>query len=125
MISGGFDPLHIGHLALIRDARTYGLVVVALNSDEWLVRKKGYVFMSWNERYEILKALSDIHEVYSVSDGDGTVTSAILKWKPAFFINGGDRLEPIRREEKACNKLDVIQIFHAGGGGRSSHPETS
>jgi cytidyltransferase-like protein len=53
-VSGAFDPIHAGHVRLINDAAAYGMVVVILNSDEWLRRKKGYVFMPWEERKEIL-----------------------------------------------------------------------
>ena len=57
MVSGGFDPIHIGHVRMIREASKYGEVIVVANSDEWLFRKKGYVFMKWEERAEIIKAI--------------------------------------------------------------------
>ena len=115
MISGGFDPLHVGHLALIRHATSYGLVVVALNSDDWLRRKKGYTFMPWGERSRILLALEDIYQVHPVIDTDDTVAEAIREINPDFFLNGGDREVADRREEAICAELRITQIFDAGG----------
>ena len=54
-VSGGFDPVHIGHLRMIQEASQYGEVIVIVNSDEWLMRKKGYIFMPFKERCEILR----------------------------------------------------------------------
>ena len=53
MVSGGFDPIHVGHVRMIREAARYGDVIVVLNSDEWLMRKKGYIFMPFEERKEL------------------------------------------------------------------------
>ena len=72
-ISGGFDPVHIGHLNMIEGAADHGDVIVILNSDAWLQQKKGYVFMPFEERKAILEAFSDVHHVISVDDSDGTV----------------------------------------------------
>ena len=54
MVSGGFDPVHTGHIQMIQEAARWGQVVVVINSDEWLMRKKGYVFMPYEERANIL-----------------------------------------------------------------------
>ena len=54
MVSGGFDPIHIGHIQMIEEAAKWGTVIVVINSDDWLMRKKGYVFMPWNERSKIM-----------------------------------------------------------------------
>ncbi len=116
MVSGGFDPLHVGHLALIHHATAYGLVVVALNSDEWLMRKKGYVFMPWGERSRLLLALKDVYQVYSVIDTDDTIAEAIRTVNPDFFLNGGDRDVANFREDDVCAELRITQIFEAGGG---------
>jgi len=59
MVSGGFDPLHIGHLRMIKEAAKYGKVIVVANSDAWLLRKKGYIFMPWEERKEIIEGYSE------------------------------------------------------------------
>ena len=57
-VSGGFDPVHIGHLRMIQEASKYGHVVAIVNSDDWLMRKKGYIFMPFDERCEILEGFS-------------------------------------------------------------------
>ena len=57
-VSGGFDPIHVGHVRMIRDAANLGNVIVIANSDDWLMRKKGYIFMPWKERAEILKNIN-------------------------------------------------------------------
>ena len=90
-VSGGFDPVHIGHLRMIQEASHYGEVIVVVNSDEWLMRKKGYIFMPFKERCEILQGFSAVSEISAVSDDDGTVCEALVRLKPDFFANGGDR----------------------------------
>ena len=59
-VSGGFDPVHIGHIRMIKDASSHGDVLVIINSDEWLMRKKGYVFMPWKERAEIMANIKGV-----------------------------------------------------------------
>ena len=76
LVSGGFDPLHVGHLDLIEAANKLGEVIVALNSDNWLLHKKGYVFISWEDRRRLLLALKLIVAVVPVTDSDGTVCAA-------------------------------------------------
>ena len=102
LITGGFDPLHIGHLALIKGARRLGmLVAVGLNSDEWLYRKKGYVHMPFAERKEILENIFGVNKVFSFNDNDDTSCRAIqiCAWiypspvERIIFCNGGDRTE--------------------------------
>ena len=101
LITGGFDPLHSGHLALIKSAKEMSLLVaVGLNSDAWLYRKKGYVFMPFEERKEILESLSLVHKVFSFNDSDDTACRAIqvCAWayprtRTIIFCNGGDRTE--------------------------------
>lgn len=115
MVSGGFDPLHIGHVRLIRAAACLGRVYVALNSDAWLARKKGYIFMPWHERREILEALGHVACVVSVLDEDGTVAKALLEHRPAYFVNGGDRRTANPLEHAVCVRLGIAEIFGAGG----------
>jgi len=102
LITGGFDPLHSGHLALIKSAREMTmLVAIGLNSDAWLYRKKGYVYMPFSERKEILESISEVHKVFGFSDADDTACRAIQKvvWlydnplEKIIFCNGGDRTE--------------------------------
>ena len=73
MVSGGFDPVHAGHIRMIRDAANFGDVIVIANSDQWLYRKKGFVFMDFQQRAEILNAIKGVILVDSVDDTDGTV----------------------------------------------------
>ena len=77
MVSGGFDPIHVGHVRMILAAAGLGNVIVAVNSDNWLMRKKGYIFMPWDERAEILKAVKGVTDVVAVGDSDGTVFEKI------------------------------------------------
>jgi len=113
LLSGGFDPLHLGHVRMIQAAKAYGRVVIALNSDNWLIRKKGYVFQRWEERAEILRAIVD--RVERVDDSDGTVTEAIWRLKPDYFGNGGDRTYGNPKEHEVCVRLGVREIFGLGG----------
>ena len=111
MVSGGFDPLHIGHIDLIKLAMAHGDVVVVLNSDGWLYRKKGYVFMPYKERSRILEAMRGVVAVISVDDSDNTVCVALEGLKPDFYINGGDREKPHPAENAVCERLIITQIF--------------
>jgi D-beta-D-heptose 7-phosphate kinase/D-beta-D-heptose 1-phosphate adenosyltransferase len=101
---------------MLRAAAIEGAVVVALNSDEWLCRKKGYYFMTWKERAAILLALRYVDRVISVDDQDGTVAQAIVAVRPTYFMNGGDRTTPNEREAYFCRELGVTQVFGVGGG---------
>ena len=74
VVSGGFDPLHSGHINLLESAASYGdKLVVLLNSDEWLTRKKGRPFMPFEERALILERMSMVDHVYAGDDADGSV----------------------------------------------------
>jgi len=115
-ISGGMDCLHSGHVAMILDAATYGDVVVILNSDDWLLRKKGYKFMDWNERAEILSAIRGVVEVVPVDDSDGTVCEALRRIKPDYFANGGDRKAGNTPEGEVCKELGIEMLWNIGGG---------
>jgi D-beta-D-heptose 7-phosphate kinase/D-beta-D-heptose 1-phosphate adenosyltransferase len=101
---------------MIEEAAKKGRVVVALNSDEWLYRKKGYFFMTWEERAEILRGLRSVWRVYKVDDQDGTVADAIVAVRPTYFANGGDRTSPNEREHYFCRELGVKELFGVGGG---------
>ena len=99
VISGGFDPLHSGHINLLESASAYGQkLVVLLNSDEWLTRKKGRPFMPFEERALIIQRMDMVDNVYAVDDEDGSVTKGLELVRDAFghqhdyiFCNGGDR----------------------------------
>jgi D-beta-D-heptose 7-phosphate kinase/D-beta-D-heptose 1-phosphate adenosyltransferase len=115
-ISGGCDPIHVGHVRMIQQAAEYGDVIVILNSDEWLMRKKGFVFMAWEERAEIISAIKGVTKVVYVDDSDGTVCEALLRIKPHFFANGGDRTDINTPEKQICIDNDITMIWGIGGG---------
>lgn len=114
MVSGGFDPLHEGHVELLARAADYGDVIVALNSDEWLTRKKGTPFMAWASRYTVLHAMRHVHAVVHVDDSDGTVCEALERLRPAYFANGGDRGVGNTPEMETCNRLGIKTLFGLG-----------
>ena len=115
MVSGGFDPVHAGHIRMIRDAAQYGSVIVIANSDDWLWQKKGFVFMEYERRIEILNAIKGVILVDSVDDSDGTVCEAIRRLKPTYFANGGDRGKANTPEQTVCEELGVKLLWGIGG----------
>ena len=115
MVSGGFDPVHAGHIRLIRAAAEHGDVIVIANSDEWLFRKKGFVFMAFDARTEILNSIKGVLLVDSVDDSDGTVCEAITRHRPTYFANGGDRKTGNTPEVTVCEELDIKLLWGVGG----------
>ena len=100
LVTGGFDPLHSGHIAYFKSAKEFGdLLCVGLNSDEWLTRKKGQPFMTLSERMTIIENLSCVDLTISFDDSDNSAINAIEKIKALYpeyeiiFANGGDRNE--------------------------------
>ena len=120
-MSGGFDPVHKGHLRMFREASWLGHhVVVGLNSDEWLLRKKNYVFMPWKQRAEVLKSISYVDEVISFDDSEDSAYDAIniclKKSQKVIFANGGDRNKKnIPELELFKNNSNVDFKFKVGG----------
>ena len=119
IVTGGFDPIHSGHVAYLKDASSYGTrLVVGVNSDDWLRRKKGREFMPWEERSEIIKGLASVDEVIAFDDSDGTAIDAIKQVKEKYpndkiiFANGGDRTKD-NIPEMVFD--DVIFEFGVGG----------
>lgn len=115
MVSGGFDPIHVGHVRMIRDASKYGDVIVVANSDDWLFRKKGYNFMGFTERKEILMSIKGVIDVVAVNDEDGTVCDALINLRPTYFANGGDRTSDNTPEKTVCENLGIKMIWNVGG----------
>lgn len=99
VVSGGFDPLHSGHINYLESAAAHGdKLVVLVNSDEWLTRKKGRPFMPFEERSLIIQRMDMVDNVYAVDDSDNSVTNGLVQVRDAFgheheyvFCNGGDR----------------------------------
>jgi len=119
MVSGGFDPVHAGHIRMIRDAANFGDVIIIANSDEWLFRKKGFVFMTFDQRAEILNSIKGVVLVDSVDDTDGTVCEAIRRHNPTYFANGGDRKKTNTPEVDVCNELGIELLWGVGGNSKS------
>ena len=114
-LSGGFDPIHVGHVRMIQAAAEMGDVTVIANSDEWLMRKKGYVFMKYEERQEILNAIKGVYDVVKASDIDDTVCATLLFLRPDIFANGGDRKEGNVPEYSLCEDMGIEMKFSVGG----------
>mgnify|MGYP003122981160 FL=1 len=115
LVSGGFDPPHIGHVRMFKEAAKWGDVVVAINSDEWLERKKGYVFMPWKERAEIIREFASVSVVTRFDDSDNTACDAIRKFRPDAFANGGDRKKENTPEMDLCDELGIQMLWGIGG----------
>ena len=135
LITGGFDPIHSGHIALIKSAAhigVYNLVCIGLNSDAWLYRKKGYVFMPFEERKEILENVASVHKVISFDDSDDSACDAIERCvshyqylEKIFFCNGGDRTEQNIPELDFKPKGNVKVEFLFGIGGTDKKNSSS
>ena len=122
ILSGGFDPLHEGHIALFEDAKAnYDYVVVGLNSDDWLTSKKGKPFMDYITRGLILKSVKYIDKVLSFNDDDGTAIDLLKTCKQQFtncsltFGNGGDRSNKNYPEYKFCLENNINLDDSLGG----------
>ena len=116
MLSGGFDPIHVGNVRMIAAAAEIGDVIVVANSDDWLMRKKGYIFMPWEERAEIIASITGVKEVGTVKDGDGTVCEALERVRPTMFGNGGDRTNKNTPEMALCEQFGIKMVWGLGGG---------
>ena len=119
IVTGGFDPIHSGHIALLKEAKNLGhALAVGLNSDEWLRRKKGHEFMPWSERSAIIENLKMVDIVFSFDDSDGSAIDAIKRVKEVYpedeliFANGGDRTKDNIPEMVF---EDVEFVFGVGG----------
>lgn len=120
VLSGGFDPVHDGHISMFREAsEKYDHVIVGLNSDDWLTRKKGRPFMSYDVRKTILQSIKWIDEVVGFNDDDDTCCDvleyALTTHPNVSFGNGGDRSEGNFPEIDFCKSND-IQIDDTLGG---------
>ena len=129
LVTGGFDPIHKGHIALFKHARAYGThLVVGLNSDEWLIRKKGRYFMNYDERKEILLSLSCVDEVLSFNDDDDSSNDAIeqlIQHCPIIFCNGGDRgKDNVPEHDKYWCDARVVFKWEIGGNDKKNSSST-
>lgn len=124
-VSGGFDPLHIGHVRMFKEAKALGdHLVVILNNDNWLIGKKGAAFMPEAERKEIIESLACVDEVvltdHTLGYTDRSVCSTLRTVRPDIFANGGDRKpdgDPVP-EVELCNELGIEMYYNVGQGGK-------
>ena len=127
--SGGFDPMHVGHLRCIQETvklandpmkyphNNRGVVVIIVNGDGFLNRKKGYAFMPHEERMEIIAGIEGVDVVVGWDDGSQTVTGAIQELQPNYFTKGGDRTDAsVVPEFQLCEKIGCEVLFNIGGG---------
>lgn len=121
-VSGGFDPIHVGHLEMFTKARKLGdKLIVIINNDNWIKAKKGRPFMPESERATIIAALKMVDDVvlteHELHPEDMSVASALLKIKPDIFANGGDRSGETNQEtaeEKALKTYGDKMVYGVG-----------
>lgn len=123
VVSGGFDPVHIGHVRMFQEAKALGdRLVVIVNNDNWLRLKKGFNFMPEQERKEIIEAFGCVDEVMLTFHEPGTTDMSVCREleavRPDVFANGGDRKEDNIPEYALCNELGIKMAFNIGHGGK-------
>ena len=134
MVSGGFDPVHIGHVRLFQEAKKLGdELVVVINNDNWKRKKGRHVFMPDIERKEIIEALACVDRVLITGHSknpkgpkDMSVYKELIKIRPDIFANGGDRNEENAKNPqsslyydiKTCKQLGIEMVFNVGHGGK-------
>tara|TARA_Y100001938_G_scaffold133553_1_gene193055 strand:+ start:969 stop:1400 length:432 start_codon:yes stop_codon:yes gene_type:complete len=130
VLSGGFDPVHKGHVRMIQAAaENCNFLIVGVNSDDWLRRKKGKEFMGHDERKEIISAFRGVDEVMSFNDDDNSASDLIKKVRlknpdrSIAFGNGGDRVHDNVPEVQTCLEANVEMIWNVGGGKIQSSSE--
>ncbi len=125
--SGGFDPIHIGHVRMFNEAKKLGnKLVVIINNDNWLKKKKGFVFMPEKQRKEIIEGFRAVDEVklssHKKNPLDMSVTNDLKKIKPDIFVQGGDRNPsklPVPGSELAyCEETGCKVVYNVGRGGK-------
>ena len=134
MVSGGFDPIHIGHVRMFQEAKKLGdELVVVINNDNWKRQKRKHVFMPEHERKEIIEALACVDRVLLTSHPKNQkgpkamgVGKELRRIKPHIFANGGDRNEEDAKNPNSslyydietCKKLGIEMVFNVGHGGK-------
>ena len=131
MVSGGFDPIHKGHIRLFNSAKKLGdKLVVVVNNDNWILKKKGCGFMSAKDRAEIISAFRCVDKViisgHSKNPKDMSVSEELKKIKPDIFANGGDRNAKdaenpqsyLYKDIELCKTLNIKIMYNVGKGGK-------
>lgn len=124
-VSGGFDPIHIGHVRYMQEAKKLGdVLVVILNNDNWLKMKKGHAFMPQDERKEVIESIACVDRVVLSSHEEGTTDYSVCNdlriVRPNIFANGGDRKpdgDPVP-EVAVCNEYGIQMVYNVGAGGK-------
>lgn len=116
-VSGAFDPIHVGHIRYLREAAKLGdRLVVILNSDNFLMRKKGFVFWPFVDRKEILESIKGVDEVIAAVDEDQTVRKTLELIKPDIFAKGGSRTSSRDIPEvETCKQIGCKVVTRDGG----------
>jgi len=117
-VSGGFDPVHIGHIRSFREAKKLGdKLMIILTRDDQLIRKKGYYFMPFEERKEILERIEGVDRVVPNIDDDITSNESLEYYRPDIFAKGGDRTEDNMPEieKELCTKIGCKIVYGIGG----------
>jgi len=122
-VSGGFDPVHVGHVRMFEAAKKLGdELVVILNNDHWLRKKKRHIFMPEHERKEVIQAFQSVDRVVLTGHGpdpaDMSVVRELQKLKPDVFANGGDRFAKNVPEVAVCKAIGCKMAFRVGRGGK-------
>lgn len=116
-VAGGFDPLRYGHISHMKEARKLGTrLVVIVNSDEDMIRKKSYCLMTQLERMQIINEFPFVSEVVACLDKDGTATETLRWLRPDIFAKGGDRVlgNMPQSEIDVCAEIDCIIVYDVG-----------
>ena len=126
IVSGGFDPVHSGHIKLINEASRFGDIVVLLNSDKWLQNKKSRAFLPYKERRVIMNALKNVIDVIKCGELDNTCIDGmkkVIKKYPKYkikFANGGDRNNKSTPESVFCKENGIETLWGIGGEKKSN-----
>lgn len=124
-VSGGFDPMHVGHIEMMKEAKALGdKLVVIVNNDNWLKKKKGFAFMNEQERKAIIEAIRYVDKVILTGHEENTEDMSVCKeleaLKPDIFANGGDRKpdgDPVP-EVGLCKRLGITMVYNVGKSGK-------
>ncbi len=115
-VSGYFNPLHIGHIRLLKEAKELGdYLVVILNNDQQVKLKGSVPFMKIEDRKEIVESLKYVDEVFISIDKDKSISQSLAQVKPDIFANGGDRHQEEIPEAKVCQAYNIKMVDNVGG----------